>query len=242
MPFCSKCGRRLADNEECNCQSQPNPTPQQNVHFNFVNDKGKPVYDELGRPIFTQNGEPITYDEYGNPHVKKKKTGCIIAIIVCLIIFLLIVGILALILVPAMIGYTNKSKLNAANANAKTIITSANSTLTEMDEKGYTVLGTCLISSDKSDNINCENIDTAYFYDAMEEYAGAAFDNDWFIIIEDGIAKYSAVETDDYVGTYPARYRSTENIPMYNDDYVANDSEYEDVLFANSQNLKEENN
>lgn len=50
-----------------------------------------------------------------------------------LIVVIAIIGVLAAILVPAMLGYVKKSKITSANSSAKSIFTAAQSALTDMD-------------------------------------------------------------------------------------------------------------
>lgn len=58
-----------------------------------------------------------------------------------LIVVIAIIGVLAAILVPAMLGYVKKSKITSANSSAKSIYTAAQSALTDMDvEDIYTDL------------------------------------------------------------------------------------------------------
>ncbi len=240
MSFCTNCGKQLAENEVCNCKLQKNPeAPQSNPTPPpiAVNAQGKPMYDHLGRPLFTPQGQPITYDENGNPKVKKDNSGCIIAIVVCLLIFVLVGGILAAILVPAMLGYVGKSKTQQANADAKTIIITVNSALTEMDERGLDVGGTYIVCSDKSDNLFCSGIDTETLYDTMALYTDISSVDDWFVVVENGVATYCAVENDDYIGTAPNLRVVRHDIPVYNGGYLPSDATLEDVYYAASKNI-----
>ncbi|MBQ8926740.1 MAG: type II secretion system protein [Oscillospiraceae bacterium] len=58
-----------------------------------------------------------------------------------LIVVIAIIGVLAAILVPSMLGYVKKSKVAAANSNAKSFYNAAATALTDMDANGYTVSG-----------------------------------------------------------------------------------------------------
>ena len=51
-----------------------------------------------------------------------------------LIVVIAIIGVLAAILVPAMLGYVKKSKIQSANAAASTMLKAANSAIEELDE------------------------------------------------------------------------------------------------------------
>jgi len=52
-----------------------------------------------------------------------------------LIVVIAIIGVLAAILVPAMLGYVKKSKITTANTTAKSIYNALNSSLTDMDSE-----------------------------------------------------------------------------------------------------------
>ena len=58
-----------------------------------------------------------------------------------LIVVIAIIGVLAAILVPTMLGYVRKSKLSSAGTTASSIYKAINSTLTELDEEGYEIGG-----------------------------------------------------------------------------------------------------
>ncbi len=50
-----------------------------------------------------------------------------------LIVVIAIIGVLAAILIPAMLGYVKKSKITSANSSAKSIYTASQSALTDLD-------------------------------------------------------------------------------------------------------------
>ncbi len=50
-----------------------------------------------------------------------------------LIVVIAIIGVLAAILIPAMLGYVKKSKITSANSSAKSIYTASQSALTDID-------------------------------------------------------------------------------------------------------------
>ncbi len=53
-----------------------------------------------------------------------------------LIVVIAIIGVLAAILVPSMLGYVRKSKVSAANTEAKNLYDAVNTTLIELDSEG----------------------------------------------------------------------------------------------------------
>jgi len=58
-----------------------------------------------------------------------------------LIVVIAIIGVLAAILVPSMLGYVRKSKVASANSTASSIYKAINSALTELDEEGVDIGG-----------------------------------------------------------------------------------------------------
>ena len=58
-----------------------------------------------------------------------------------LIVVIAIIGVLAAILVPTMLGYVRKSKISSANSAASSVYKGINSALTELDEEGIDVGG-----------------------------------------------------------------------------------------------------
>lgn len=56
-----------------------------------------------------------------------------------LIVVIAIIGVLAAILVPAMLGYVKKSKVSSINSTASTVYKAVNTTLTEFDEVGFDI-------------------------------------------------------------------------------------------------------
>ena len=56
-----------------------------------------------------------------------------------LIVVIAIIGVLAAILVPTMLGYVRKSKLSSANTTASSVYKAINSALTELDEEGIDI-------------------------------------------------------------------------------------------------------
>lgn len=63
-----------------------------------------------------------------------------------LIVVIAIIGVLAAILVPTMLGYVKKSKVSSANSAASSIYKGINSALTELDEEGIDIGGHFIIT------------------------------------------------------------------------------------------------
>ena len=58
-----------------------------------------------------------------------------------LIVVIAIIGVLAAILVPSMLGYVKKSNVAAANSNAKSLFNAVQTACTDMDSAGAAVSG-----------------------------------------------------------------------------------------------------
>ncbi|WP_295091158.1 type II secretion system protein [uncultured Ruminococcus sp.] len=58
-----------------------------------------------------------------------------------LIVVIAIIGVLAAILVPTMLGYVTKSRCSSANANAKSFYNAINSALVDLDSEGVDTSG-----------------------------------------------------------------------------------------------------
>lgn len=65
-----------------------------------------------------------------------------------LIVVIAIIGVLAAILVPTMLGYVKKSKVSSANSAASSVYKAINTALTELDEEGVDVGGTHILTWD----------------------------------------------------------------------------------------------
>lgn len=121
-----------------------------------------------------------------------------------LIVVIAIIGVLAAILVPAMLGYVKKSKIQSANASAKTYLNSANSALTEMDE----------VDEDLPDDDAYFRSDTAglgtaipqELLDYMAYYSDDATTGEYALRIVDGICVAASAQEGKYFGTNPAVY------------------------------------
>lgn len=216
MPYCTKCGRQLQEGEICGCtaaNTQQTAQPQNN----FGSAPQQPYQNYQSQPApqgFAPNGYPQGYPNqyYGQPMPpqKKSKTWILAIIIPVSIAILLILGILAAILVPAMLGYTKKSKLSSSNSFASSVSKAATTAIIELDEEGKKVTGKYIICSNEKDNVAVP-FDIADFNEKFTRY----IDNEklekyeYFIVVINGVAQYTAVSEDwtnkkKLVGTYPS--------------------------------------
>lgn len=84
-----------------------------------------------------------------------------------LIVVIAIIGVLAAILVPAMLGYVKKSKITTANTTAKSIYNAFNSSLTDMDSEDYKI----------------KTIDSASFNQSSQS------GSDWYVTTKPSVSK-----------------------------------------------------
>ncbi len=117
-----------------------------------------------------------------------------------LIVVIAIIGVLAAILVPAMLGWVKKSKIQAANADAKTIMTNINAGIEELDEEGYDAI---------ADNwYDLNGINATATNDLIKQYASYYGDTlnstKCSYLTKDGVAICCVVKNGKYYGTYPA--------------------------------------
>lgn len=135
-----------------------------------------------------------------------------------LIVVIAIIGVLAAILVPAMLGYVRKSKVSGANSAANTIQKAINTVLTELDEEGedvgliHLVTGKgsfTLTSTGTADRETKFNNKIKNYMDKVDQYKVYA-------IIEGGVCQAVACYKDStYTGTAPAGVVNPENYASY---------------------------
>ncbi len=117
-----------------------------------------------------------------------------------LIVVIAIIGVLAAILVPAMLGWVKKSKIQAANADAKTIMTNVNAGLEEMDEEGLDPITDGWYGNG--------NITAAATWDDVKKYAGYYGDTvksgKYAVYIQEGVVVACVARSGKYYGTFPA--------------------------------------
>lgn len=140
-----------------------------------------------------------------------------------LIVVIAIIGVLAAILVPSMLGYVKKSKVSSANTAAASIYKAINTALIEVDEAGNdagsiakitharnaTTVGLTAVDS---------NIKADDFYkklaNYMDDLKGVSFEAS----CKGGTCKAIAAAVDStYTGTFPAGVVTVDNFEKYSD-------------------------
>ncbi|MBR1750128.1 MAG: type II secretion system protein [Ruminococcus sp.] len=110
-----------------------------------------------------------------------------------LIVVIAIIGVLAAILVPSLMGYVKDSKISTANANAKQVYTAAATYCTKQETAG-TPVATGIYS------------DSSAIAADVKKNLGSGDDIKWYVNIDDGATVACAAAktaTDKYIGTYP---------------------------------------
>ena len=137
-----------------------------------------------------------------------------------LIVVIAIIGVLAAILVPSMLGYVKKSKVSSANSTASTLQKAINTTLIEVDEqtqssgditavsKADTKTSTAITFTGAPTGVDCEKKLKNY----MEKAKKIAFSAK----CEGGACTACAVMLDNtYTGTAPSGVVTVDNYKDY---------------------------
>lgn len=124
-----------------------------------------------------------------------------------LIVVIAIIGVLAAILVPSMMGYIKDSRYSTANANAKTVYTSAQTWVTQLEATGTPCTLTGQHSGKATNYISLKS-DVNGLEQAMGKYMGTGTDAGLFLVEFDpkGVpiaTWWRKTEDDKTVGCYP---------------------------------------
>ncbi|HAJ96195.1 MAG TPA: hypothetical protein DCO72_00430 [Ruminococcus sp.] len=131
-----------------------------------------------------------------------------------LIVVIAIIGVLAAILVPSMLGYVKKSKVSAANSNAKSLYDAANTACVELDTQGTPV---------EDGDLDAKAGDEAFVGQVKEYFNGVTELGTATVRVENHMA-VAALCTDKggtYTGTYP-HPTTVDNYPDASLDYAQN--------------------
>ena len=125
-----------------------------------------------------------------------------------LIVVIAIIGVLAAILVPSMLGYVKKSKIQGANTEAATLAKAANSAATELDEED-SIISDGYHNFTKSDATpigSNGDSDTAEIIDAIKPFFNEIDNIDACVGFKDGACVVASVRSGKYYGTSPTYY------------------------------------
>ncbi len=124
-----------------------------------------------------------------------------------LIVVIAIIGVLAAILVPAMLGYIRKSKIQSANSAANTILKAANSALQEMEEAEVAGIpsGDVIVGSLADDSLTW-NEETLVSYISL--YSDDVYIDDFRMGIKNGVAVICVTKSGKYYGALPVSWNN----------------------------------
>ena len=139
-----------------------------------------------------------------------------------LIVVIAIIGVLAAILVPSMLGYVKKSKIQGANSTASSVYKAVNSALTELDEMDVewnpvAAAGTrewvkCDPTNSWNSGSSATDFTAAEFYDLIENYFGDISkikENNCEVYLDEMACYGVAIKSGKYYGSYPSLYTSS---------------------------------
>lgn len=147
-----------------------------------------------------------------------------------LIVVIAIIGVLAAILVPSMLGYVRKSKISSANSTANSIHKAINTILQEIEDE-YDI-GTDIQYIEKSgtsstDAVTTEpSVESVISNEALWGRIAKFIDKSkarklrFKALCEGGYCEYVGVSiSSSYTGTYPTGIVTVENYKEYANDY-----------------------
>ena len=146
-----------------------------------------------------------------------------------LIVVIAIIGVLAAILVPAMLGYVKKSKVSGANSAANTLQKAINTALVEIDEETEEAATITYISDSSTSNtvdigaVNASLITGSATYKKINNYMDK-LDKMEFYAKCDGavcVGVASRVRGAKYVGTAPGGIVTVDNVDDKSDDKLS---------------------
>ncbi|MBQ6042463.1 MAG: prepilin-type N-terminal cleavage/methylation domain-containing protein [Oscillospiraceae bacterium] len=124
-----------------------------------------------------------------------------------LIVVIAIIGVLAAILIPAMLGYIKRSKITTANSAAKEIMTAATSAITDLDSEDRNILSVSDISaatgSSWRTSTDASNINNRFQYKVYTYFSDILKLTSVSIDLNNGNPVAVAVLNGQYPGTNP---------------------------------------
>ena len=118
-----------------------------------------------------------------------------------LIVVIAIIGVLAAILVPSMLGYVKKANISAANSNAKTVYNAAATACADCDTAGIS-LGSGSQTLDLGSGTSSATSSTFTYY-FMQAIGNPSSISEIHVKLTDGAAVGTYCKKGNYYGAYP---------------------------------------
>ncbi len=140
-----------------------------------------------------------------------------------LIVVIAIIGVLAAILVPSMLGYVRKSKVTSANTTAKTFYDAVATAIIEADSEGQTIPGSfsgsvvgggLVVAAD--DAAGGGAADTGFHDRVLRYFDGLDTLDAYAATIEGDAITAAAIQDGSYFGSYPT-VTTVENATEFDD-------------------------
>ena len=135
-----------------------------------------------------------------------------------LIVVIAIIGVLAAILVPSMLGYVKKSKISSANDAAASVQKAFNTALIELDEAGVSVADGTYTHAHNTEDINAGAVTSeSQLGGKIMNYMDAGKKVEFHAQVKGGVCIAVAASPDQkYLGTYPAGVITVDNFGKAN--------------------------
>ncbi len=140
-----------------------------------------------------------------------------------LIVVIAIIGVLAAILVPSMLGYVKKSKVSSANSAANSLLKAINTALVEVDEESQQAgaFGKIECSGTAITSAMPTGVSATDFKAKVDNYMEKAKDKTWAAQCKGGVCIAAAIAVDStYTGTAPAGVVTVDNYTKYSNKNV----------------------
>ena len=136
-----------------------------------------------------------------------------------LIVVIAIIGVLAAILVPSMLGYIKKSKIQGANTTASNLYKALNSLAADLDDEDkYMADGDrTLKNGTYTEGSTSDTIGQEDFIKGIKPFFGDYAKVDAAFYIKDGVCEAVGIKSGKYAGTYPA-FLTAKNWDTYAND------------------------
>ena len=125
-----------------------------------------------------------------------------------LIVVIAIIGVLAAILVPAMLGFVKKAKITAANSAASDVVKTINAIISDDDQSdAFSALGTGDYGFKSNVGTALETVtdnENTPISNYLDSYSDRLSAQNFAVYVNDGVGVAAATKKGRYYGTFPA--------------------------------------